>query len=175
MYAEDIDLCYRIHQYGWANYYFPEITLLHFKGGSSTKSKAYFIQFYLAMRQFFEKYAGKEYAAWSKKTVVSTIRLLCLVKILLNVQKKVQPPITLLTAMVQKLKLRQEPSALVSSGNSCLLCPGDTFSYRDTIRFIEQNGSRKTCFVHSEGSLGVVGTYRHTPVGQRLFASPSAI
>ncbi|MFM7839200.1 MAG: glycosyltransferase family 2 protein [Chitinophagaceae bacterium] len=175
MYAEDIDLCYRIHQSGWANYYFPIITLVHFKGGSSTKSKTYFIRFYLAMEQFFEKYVGQEYAGWSKNLVLGAIRLLCFLKILLNVQKKVHPPTDHLTAMVKKVKSQQPSPALVYSENYCLLSPGAAFSYRETIRFIHEEGSRLTCFVHSEGSFGIVGAYRDSPVGQELFVPGSSI
>ncbi len=37
MYAEDIDLSYRITKAGFNNYYFPEVTIIHYKGESTKK------------------------------------------------------------------------------------------------------------------------------------------
>jgi N-acetylglucosaminyl-diphospho-decaprenol L-rhamnosyltransferase len=59
MYAEDIDLSYRITQAGFNNYYFPEITIIHYKGESTKKDIKYIKQFYLAMSQFVKKYYGR--------------------------------------------------------------------------------------------------------------------
>jgi GT2 family glycosyltransferase len=35
MYAEDMDLCYKIRKAGYKNYYVPEVKVIHFGGGSS--------------------------------------------------------------------------------------------------------------------------------------------
>jgi GT2 family glycosyltransferase len=56
MYAEDIDLSYRIIKSGYRNYYFPFTTILHYKGESTIKNADYVKQFYKAMRQFSSKY-----------------------------------------------------------------------------------------------------------------------
>lgn len=58
MYAEDIDLSYRITQAGYRNYYYAGTTLLHYKGGSTRKDRRYVKQFYRAMSQFVKKYYG---------------------------------------------------------------------------------------------------------------------
>lgn len=60
MYGEDIDLSYRIKQAGFANYYFPETTIIHFKGESTNKSSpSYNKHFYGAMKLFADKhYSG---------------------------------------------------------------------------------------------------------------------
>lgn len=39
MYSEDIDLCHRVKLAGWKAYYYPEITITHFGGGSIKDSK----------------------------------------------------------------------------------------------------------------------------------------
>ena len=39
MYAEDLDLCYKVRRAGWKNYYVPEALVIHF-GGSSSKQTA---------------------------------------------------------------------------------------------------------------------------------------
>jgi O-antigen biosynthesis protein len=56
MYGEDIDLCYRIKQKGYKNYYYPEVTTVHLKGGSTSKTKfSYVNNFYGAMSVFVSK------------------------------------------------------------------------------------------------------------------------
>ncbi len=37
MYAEDIDLSYRLETAGYINYYFADVTIIHFKGESTPK------------------------------------------------------------------------------------------------------------------------------------------
>jgi N-acetylglucosaminyl-diphospho-decaprenol L-rhamnosyltransferase len=56
MYAEDIDLSYRIKQAGFKNFYFADTTIVHFKGESTSKDKVYTARFYTAMIQFVQKH-----------------------------------------------------------------------------------------------------------------------
>ncbi len=67
MYAEDIDLSYRIQQAGFTNYYFSGATIIHFKGESTRKgSLNYVLLFYNAMRVFVIKnYKGKSARVFS--------------------------------------------------------------------------------------------------------------
>jgi hypothetical protein len=39
LYGEDIDFCYRIHEAGYRNLYWPEVTVLHYKGVTTGMSK----------------------------------------------------------------------------------------------------------------------------------------
>ncbi len=39
LYGEDIDFCYRIHQAGYRNLYWPQVTVLHYKGVTTGMSK----------------------------------------------------------------------------------------------------------------------------------------
>ncbi len=39
LYGEDIDFCYRIHEAGYRNLYFPQVTILHYKGVTTGMSK----------------------------------------------------------------------------------------------------------------------------------------
>ena len=59
MYAEDIDLSYRIEQAGYVNYYLAETTIVHFKGESTLKDIRYVKQFYKAMSQFRRKHFNR--------------------------------------------------------------------------------------------------------------------
>ena len=57
MYGEDIDLSYRIKLAGYENYYFPETTIIHYKGESTKKGSInYVIVFYKAMIIFVRKH-----------------------------------------------------------------------------------------------------------------------
>ena len=66
MYGEDIDLSYRIQKAGrlpggkgYKNYYFPGVSLIHFKGESSKKRSVNYIRmFYNAMSIFVRKHYG---------------------------------------------------------------------------------------------------------------------
>ena len=61
MYGEDIDLCYRIKKKGWKIIYYPEASIIHYKGGSSKKRKVKLIfEFHKSMWLFFKKHYRKD-------------------------------------------------------------------------------------------------------------------
>lgn len=63
MYAEDLDLCYKIREAGWKNYFVPEAVVTHFGGSSSQQATSNFST--LMMRQsiwrFLRKTRGERY------------------------------------------------------------------------------------------------------------------
>jgi GT2 family glycosyltransferase len=61
MYADDIDLSYRVLQKQKANYYFHETTVLHYKGESTVKDEKYMNRFQNAMNFFYEKHFKKSW------------------------------------------------------------------------------------------------------------------
>jgi len=63
MYGEDIDLSYRIIKGGYENYYFPETTIIHYKGESTKKGSInYVLVFYNAMIIFAKKHFSQKNA-----------------------------------------------------------------------------------------------------------------
>jgi GT2 family glycosyltransferase len=61
MYAEDLDLCYRIKQRGWKIVYNAAVTVLHYKGQSSRQRSGFAnLQFYRTMRLFHDKHFRKQ-------------------------------------------------------------------------------------------------------------------
>jgi GT2 family glycosyltransferase len=63
MYGEDIDLSYRITKAGYFNYYFPDTTIIHYKGESTKKSSVnYVLVFYRAMIIFAQKHYSQKHA-----------------------------------------------------------------------------------------------------------------
>lgn len=63
MYGEDIDLSYRIQLGGYKNYYYPQTSIIHYKGESTKKSSVnYVFVFYNAMIIFAKKHFSKNNA-----------------------------------------------------------------------------------------------------------------
>ena len=60
MYGEDIDLCYKVREAGYVNYYLPVTSIIHYKGESTKRSSIQYIKtFYSAMLIFVSKhYSG---------------------------------------------------------------------------------------------------------------------
>jgi GT2 family glycosyltransferase len=57
MYAEDLDLCYRMKQRGWQVWYNADVTVLHYKGQSSRQRSTFAnMHFYRTMRLFHDKH-----------------------------------------------------------------------------------------------------------------------
>lgn len=65
MYGEDIDLSYRIQLGGYKNFYFPETTIIHYKGESTKKGSLNYVRtFYHAMILFARKHFQGQKAFW---------------------------------------------------------------------------------------------------------------
>ena len=63
MYGEDIDLSYRVTKAGFFNYYFPDTTIIHYKGESTKKTSVNFVfTFYRAMIIFAQKHYSQKHA-----------------------------------------------------------------------------------------------------------------
>ncbi|MCF8253916.1 MAG: glycosyltransferase family 2 protein [Bacteroidia bacterium] len=63
MYGEDIDLSYCINKAGFKNYYFPDTTIIHYKGESTKKTSVNFVfTFYKAMVIFAKKHYSQRHA-----------------------------------------------------------------------------------------------------------------
>ena len=63
MYGEDIDLSYRIVKAGYKNYYFPNTTIIHYKGESTKRTSVnYVFIFYRAMIIFAQKHYSQKNA-----------------------------------------------------------------------------------------------------------------
>jgi N-acetylglucosaminyl-diphospho-decaprenol L-rhamnosyltransferase len=61
MYAEDLDLCFRIKQRGWQVWYNAGVTVLHYKGQSSRQRSGFAnVHFYRTMRLFHDKHFEKQ-------------------------------------------------------------------------------------------------------------------
>ena len=61
MYQEDLDLCYRFHEAGWITWYEPSVTVMHFWGGSSGRSRSPRLNyaFHYGMYRFYRKHYAR--------------------------------------------------------------------------------------------------------------------
>jgi hypothetical protein len=73
MYGEDLDWCFRFWEAGWHVLYWPELIVVHVKGGSSTSTRSWRVNkaFHDAMWLFYAKHQ----AARSRRVVRWAIRL----------------------------------------------------------------------------------------------------
>jgi GT2 family glycosyltransferase len=55
MYSDDVDLSYRMLK-GKSNYYYPETTVIHYKGESTVKDGIYMKRFQESMQFFYKKH-----------------------------------------------------------------------------------------------------------------------
>ena len=63
MYCEDVDLSWRIRQAGFQNVYYPEVTLIHYKGESTRKTTLSYVRiFNEALVTFVRKHYGNRQA-----------------------------------------------------------------------------------------------------------------
>jgi GT2 family glycosyltransferase len=55
MYMEDLDLCYRFAQAGWATWFEPDVTVIHVKAGTSGKNRSWPLNraFHYGMYRFY--------------------------------------------------------------------------------------------------------------------------
>ena len=76
MYAEDLDLCYKIHKAGRINYYLSDATIIHFGGGSSEKAPSDFsvVMMRESTWRMFKKTRGNVYGvAYRVSTMIMSI------------------------------------------------------------------------------------------------------
>ena len=176
LYAEDIDLSYRIEQAGYTNYYHPVATIVHFKGESTRKDIRYVRQFYRAMRQFRQKHFNKRLPAVFGLGIEMAIRLREGVTALAGFLRgsrggpadrdgnrvcirgdaaegdRVKQ---LLAASGSKVLVEMEEDA-----DELLLCEGKAFSFREGIGCLEAMGKRgkPRIWFHAGGSGSAVAS-----------------
>lgn len=94
MYGEDIDLSYRITLGDYDNYYFPDTTIIHYKGESTKKSSVnYVFVFYRAMIIFAKKHFGGNNAQLFSFLINLAIYLRASIAILVRLIKQLFLPL----------------------------------------------------------------------------------
>ena len=180
MYAEDIDLSYRIERAGFTNYYIADATILHFKGESTRKDIRYTRIFYKAMSQFRKKHTAGGIPALFNVFVTAGIWLRAGITAIANglrpssgphsssLNPQPSPLNTWLTgdpATVRQLRaiLSDSASRRLISGperaEEIILCQGSSFSFLDCLDQLRQNDGRVSYKIHAGGSGSLVGSH----------------
>jgi GT2 family glycosyltransferase len=172
MYAEDIDLSYRIQKAGYTNFYFADTCIIHFKGESTVKqSAAYIRNFYGTMILFVQKH----YSGVSKTLYVLLLKLLMVVKRFFSGNKKQDhnKKITSkafvlideisygrIAAGLQKYftqSKRIDSFVVAEEGNVIIFCV-PSVSLSSAIAFMQQYKNKHGVFIHANGTCSVVGS-----------------
>ena len=94
MYGEDIDLCYRISKSGNNNYYFPDTTIIHYKGESTKKTSInYVFIFYRAMITFAQKHYTQKHAQLFSFLINIAIYIRAAISISMRLAQKFYMPV----------------------------------------------------------------------------------
>jgi len=183
MYAEDIDLSYRLEQAGYVNYYFAGATIVHFKGESTQKDIRHLRQFYKAMSQFRRKHfnsglsrlfsSGLEAAIWLRAgmgAIGRVARRSPSGRARSQGRGTLPPRRTWLTGDPAAIGcLRpfldtsggRNPAPNLQEAEEIIFCEGETFSFKDCITALESmasSGAQKQAKFYAYGSQSVVGS-----------------
>src|SRR5579859_6350280 len=184
MYAEDIDLSYRIGQAGYRNYYFADVTILHFKGESTRKDIRYVKLFYKAMGQFRRKhFTGifhslfnglMEIAIWCRAGISALWHLITSVAKRGKRNHRKEDPIA--PGNEYRTWIEGDPAAAEEiraklysfhgravepdrqRASEIILCQGPGFSFRQVIDELRKLPPGTSCKVHAQESSSAVGS-----------------
>lgn len=173
MYAEDIDLSYRIQQAGYTNYFFPDCSIIHFKGESTRKDSRYIRLFYKAMVQFVQKHFHGE-MAWLYTGLLEAVIW-------------VRAALSVVSREYGKRSTKYEGSPVFflagdeRSGNEVrsvistfpmytittkpeeakewIFCEGPSFSFRQIIEQLKQCPGWLKPFIHASGTYVIIGSH----------------
>lgn len=168
MYAEDIDLSYRIQQAGYQNYYIADTTIIHFKGESTNKDFRYVKLFYKAMIQFMHKHISHssififfmKIAVWFRSWIAA---------IALRFSKRIHEKKIHKTFLVGDKKnielirtvINPEERVLTNNedeADEIIFCEGPGLAFKDIIRSIQQKDKRVSFKIHAGNSHSMVGS-----------------
>lgn len=163
MYAEDIDLSYRIREAGYKNYYFADSTIVHFKGESTSKDAAYIKNFYKAMNQFVDKH-------YKKRSIFGAGFLHLAIKLrawLATITQPSQQTTHPQKQLPTQFFLKGDPIAITNAGAifqqsaeapNIIFCIGNHYTYTEAIAEMELLQGKKFFFIHGHQSRSAVGS-----------------
>jgi N-acetylglucosaminyl-diphospho-decaprenol L-rhamnosyltransferase len=171
MYAEDIDLSYRIQQTGHQNYYLSQSTIIHFKGESTRKDFRYVKMFYTAMELFMKKHFKNNGSSLPLFSLRLGVKLHRAIAHLVLPFKKLESksglrPIVCIRGEPgeqQKWKRRLEEKSISVSvnaklANEMIYCESASFSWKSIITEITNTKSRIKYMFHGSGTHAAVGS-----------------
>jgi GT2 family glycosyltransferase len=182
MYAEDIDLSYRItktkHASGfYKNYYFNGTTIIHFKGESTQRESVKYTKlFYKAMLQFINKHPEEFSNGFLNIIIKAAILIRGTISgvkhLFLTDKKETIPSAFFVTDDVVAPKLQSifqqesikpiDQKTLIehesSSFTAIVMCEGDTLSFKQIIEKLPALGNKHLVCIHASGSSSIAGS-----------------
>jgi N-acetylglucosaminyl-diphospho-decaprenol L-rhamnosyltransferase len=178
MYAEDIDLSYRINKAGFKNYYLSGTTIIHFKGESTRKDFRYVKMFYSAMQLFMKKHfkeGGPSIQFFILSTGMRFRQALAFMMLPfkntsiiskqgLSVYFKGKPEDE------EKLKLELAGNHIPvseneNSGTAIIYCESDRLSWKTIIAEITNSPGRLIYYFHGRGTHSAVSSHSNCEQG----------
>lgn len=162
MYAEDIDLSFRIYKAGYQNYYFSDSSIIHFKGESTTKDRRYIKLFYKAMSQFVQKH----YSGLSTKLLSAVLQAGIGIRAIaagLFASKEPDSSITSpeLFSLIGDEQCTKQLSKRIETKpdtENRIYCTGKQFTYKLAIQKIETCNNGANLYIHGSGTDSIVGS-----------------
>jgi N-acetylglucosaminyl-diphospho-decaprenol L-rhamnosyltransferase len=190
MYAEDIDLSYRIEKAGYVNYYLADTTMIHFKGESTQKDIRYIRQFYRAMSQFRRKHFNKGLPAVFNSGMEAVIRVRVRIGALVRGNRPGGPdfqgrssglPLSLLVTGDPQEVLRVQAllglnamtvvAGQAAQADGVVFCEGPEYTFQECITMLEEAAMREErlpVFFHASGTRSAVGSVDRDGRGETL-------
>ena len=181
MYAEDIDLSFRIQKANYYNYYLAETTIIHFKGESTRKDFRYTKLFYKAMSQFVRKHyngsasfiftACMDFAIWLRACVSLISNFFKSKKIKVN--NKISTFICGDIDDKNYLKniLSSQQRTIVQQKNEAdeiIFCEGKNFSFKKIINEFEKREVVAQYKIHANKSNSIAGSGSKNANGETI-------
>jgi N-acetylglucosaminyl-diphospho-decaprenol L-rhamnosyltransferase len=182
MYAEDIDLCRRIQNAGYLNYYLADTTIIHFKGESTRRDFRYVRLFYKAMSQFTRKYfkgglsfiftALLDMAIWLRAGISLISQLFKSKKkggkqTGIKIFLKGEPgPVKRLAGKL--ISLKQVIVQKEEDADKIVFCQGDHFSFMEIISLFRKQYKGIQYMIHAEDSCSITGSSSKYSMGETI-------
>ncbi len=165
MYAEDIDLSFRIRKAGFRNFYFAGTTIIHFKGESTLKDLRYVRHFYEAMILYVRKHY-KGIGAWC---YVQLLKGMIAIRSVWQskpanqqgLNKALSIAVTGDTETVKRIVNGlgdQQVTNQPQEADVLICCEGPRFPFRQLIGTLEEMAPGRRAFVHGSGTECAVGS-----------------
>jgi N-acetylglucosaminyl-diphospho-decaprenol L-rhamnosyltransferase len=171
MYAEDIDLSYRIRKTGYLNYYMPLTSIIHFKGESTKRDSRQLKIFYSAMDLFIKKHFRGSSSRIQLISLHIAIRFhQALAALQLPFKKSIikrKPGLQIFikgdqsAREIWKQKLADMGIPVADNeidAEEIIYCEGPSLSWKSIITEISKNKPRHTCKFQGEGTHAAVGS-----------------
>ena len=179
MYAEDIDLSYRINKAGFRNYYLPATTIIHFKGESTRKDLRYVKMFYSAMQLFIKKHFNSKGFSFRLYILTLGLRLRQAISVLRLPFKKTTygsktgAPVFIKGSPADKEVLKQKLAAyqipvsdIEKKENAVIFCENDSFPWKTIIVLIRRESKKRLYYFHGAGTHALAGSHAGGKQGQ---------